>query len=163
MAGYVLLALHDFKTSRADLRIALDSLIVDNPDARNQYALDTQPSAADIEKTRENMQGKVLQTDHWPQAHLTIEITGGTEVAPVAQTTLYLHGEKHSFPISFEITGLETAHLVVKGSFTMQQSDYGMQPFSILGGGLQVLDKVDVTYRMTADRVDSPAPIPAGP
>ncbi len=154
MTGYVLLATNEFTHSRADLRLALDALVVDDPDLRKQYGLDTQPSAQDVEKTRENMRVRVLQTDHWPQAHLNIQITGGTQDAPEAQLTIYLHGQEHRTPITFKAVGLESAHLVVTGSFSMLQSDYGIQPFSVLGGGLQVLDPIEVNYRLEADRLD---------
>jgi hypothetical protein len=53
--------------------VALDRLSVDEPALRAKAALDTQPSAADIEATRANMLNKLLQTSIHPfaliQAH----------------------------------------------------------------------------------------------
>lgn len=61
--GYIRLVANDLKRSQADVRLALDSLIVDDPVIRQQFALDTNPTPQDIEKTSAHMRGKVLQTD----------------------------------------------------------------------------------------------------
>jgi polyisoprenoid-binding protein YceI len=153
MDGYILVAANDLNRSHADVRLALDSLILDDPLLREQFGLDTQPSAQDIENTSENMHGKVLQTEFWPQVHLQLKITGGTQEAPEAQLTLSLHGETHSFPITFKLEGIGMAQLQASGAFRLRQSDYGMEPLSILGGGLQVLDPVDVTFHLQANQV----------
>lgn len=156
--GYIRLVAKDFKRSQADVRLALKSLIVDDPVMREQFALDTKPTAQDIEKTSANMHGKVLQTDFWPQVHLKVEMTGGTPDAAAAQLTMRLHGEEKNFPITFKAVGMGTEHIQVDGAFSLRQSDYGMTPLSILGGGLQVLDQVDVTFKLQANQVDSAAP-----
>jgi len=65
-----------------------------------------------------------------------------------------LHGASKSFPIAFELAGLETTQLLATGTFSLRQSDYGIEPFSVLGGGLQVLDPVDVTFRLRAEKID---------
>lgn len=156
--GYIRLVANDLKSSQADVRLALDSLIVDDPVIRKQFALDTEPTPQDIEKTSANMHGKVLQTDFWPQVHLKVEMTGGTLDAPEARLTMRLHGEEQSFPITFKAVGMGTKQLQVDGTFSLRQSDYGITPFSILGGGLQVLDQVDVTFKLQANQVDSAAP-----
>jgi len=161
IAGYVLYVADDFRQSQADLRISLDSLIVDDPAVREGLALDTRPTPEDIRKTTENMRRKVLQTNLWPQTHLKIEITGGTPDTPTAQVTLYLHGVAHAFPITFKLEGRGTERLRATGSFHLQQSDYGIKPFSILGGALRVLDPVDVTFNLLADRVDHTGPTQA--
>jgi hypothetical protein len=51
-----------------------------------------------------------------------------------------------------------TEQIQADGSFSLRQSDYGITPFSILGGGLKVLDQVDVTFKLQADQVDSAVP-----
>ncbi len=156
--GYIRLVANDLKSSRADVRLALNSLIVDDPVVRQQFALDTQPTPQDIEKTSAHMHGKVLQTDFWPRVHLRVELTGGTMDAPEARLTMQLHGQEQSFPITFKVAGMGTERLQVNGAFSLRQSDYGITPFSILGGGLQVLDQVDVTFKLQANQVDSATP-----
>jgi len=152
MEGYVLVAASQSGHSHADIRLALDSLTVDDPAVRNQFALDTHPSPQDIEKTSENMREKVLQTEIWPQVHMRVDVTGGTKDISTAQLTLNLHGQERSLPITFKLEGMETAQLQVSGTFSIRQSEFGMEPFSILGGGLQVLDPVDVTFHLLANQ-----------
>jgi hypothetical protein len=153
LEGYILVAADDFRHSHADIRLALDSLIVDDPVLRDQYSLDTRPSAQDIEKTSENMRERVLQTKFWPKAHLKVEITGGTPAAPDALLTVTLHGARHSFPVTFQLTGMGTTQLLATGAFSLRQSDYGIEPFSVLGGGLQVLDSLDIRFRLLASQL----------
>jgi len=153
LEGYILVAADDFRDSHADIRLTLDSLIVDDPVLREQYSLDTRPSAQDIDKTSENMRERVLQTRFWPQAHLKVDITGGSPEAPDALVTVTLHGASHSYPVTFELTGVGTAQLLATGTFSLRQSDYGIEPFSVLGGGLQVLDAVDIRFRLLADQM----------
>jgi len=159
--GFALSGTKDFKKSRADLRLALNSLVVDDPIIRNRFALDTRPTEQDIRKTTENMQGKVLQTDVWPEVLLNIAISGGTREAPEALLTVHLHGTEHQLPITFSLEGSGTEQLHATGSFRLQQSDYGIEPFTILGGALQVLDPVEVTFDLVAYRVDSPNAAPS--
>jgi polyisoprenoid-binding protein YceI len=85
-------------------------------------------------------------------------MTGGTPDAPEARLTMRLHGEEKSFPITFKAVGMGTGQIQADGSFSLRQSDYGITPFSILGGGLKVLDQVDVTFKLQADQVDSAVP-----
>lgn len=91
---------------------------------------------------------------------MKVEMTGGTLDAPEARLTMQLHGEEHSSPITFKVVGMGTDRLQVNGTFSLRQSDYGITPFSILGGGLQVLDQVDVTFKLQANQVDSATPNP---
>lgn len=156
--GYIRLVANDFTRSQADVRLALNSLVVDDPVIRQQFALDTKPTPQDIEKTSAHMQGKVLQTDFWPQVHLKVAMTAGTPDAFEARLTLRLHGEEQSFPITFKAVGMGTERIQAGGTFSLRQSDYGITPFSILGGGLRVLDQVDVTFKLQANLVDSATP-----
>lgn len=129
----------------ADLYVALDNLKVDEPALRAEAGLDTQPSEPDIEGTRTNMRDKVLETSRYPFAlihatradagHLKVEIT--------------LHGTKRSFDVPAKIEKQDDA-LAVEGAFAIKQSDFGITPFSILGGAVQVQDVVEVRFRISA-------------
>jgi len=145
------------ENSQADLRLDLTSLSVDKPELREKLELDTQPTQADIEKTAENMQMKVLQTQTWREIHLHIDAVGGTPDSVQAELTIMLHGEVHMLPITINIESLNPQTLLVHGVFNMLQSDYGIEPFSVLGGGLQVENEIEVRYRLEAQRFTWPA------
>jgi hypothetical protein len=152
--GFVIRDPDILENSQADLRLDLTSLHVDRPELRAQLQLDTQPTEADIEKTAENMQTKVLQTQTWREIHLHIDAVGGTPALLQAELTIMLHGEVHKLPIAINIDSPDHQTLLAHGAFTLLQSDYGIEPFSVLGGGLRVEDAVEIRYRMEARRFD---------
>jgi hypothetical protein len=151
--GYLMIAGKNPKGSRADLRIQLASLIVDDPLTRKKFRLDTEPSQSDILHTSENMQSKVLESDKWQQTHLHIVVTGGTPDALEASLTLALHGREETLPIVIHTDGLTAEKVRISGSFSFKQSSFGIEPFSVLGGGLRVEDTVEVSYSLVADRL----------
>lgn len=132
---------------RADLYVVLDDLKVDEAALRSEAGLDTQPSESDIEGTRANMREKVLETAKFPFAQ--IHATG---TAPKwLKVEIALHGARRSFdiPVDVENRGDE---LAVQGRFNFKQSDFGITPFSVLGGAVQVQDLVEVRFRVRARR-----------
>jgi hypothetical protein len=152
MFGYLSVAGANPDGSRADLRLDLMSLAVDDPPARKKFNLDTNPSQADIENTSQNMQGKVLESDKWPQIHLNLIVTGGTLDALEADLTVTLHGQQVALPIVIHVEELTPGQLIAFGSFNLMQSAFGIRSFSALGGGLFVEDTVEVHYRLVAKR-----------
>ena len=156
ISGILLVDREKPELSMADLRLDLDSLVVDQPELRRQYRLDTVPSEEDIRKTTANMQSRVLQTQIWPQVHLHLEATSGSMEELEARVTVDLHGQQHSFSTRVDILEPDGDTLLAQGRFTLRQSEYGIEPFSVLGGGLQVLDEVEVNYRLTARRLSLP-------
>jgi hypothetical protein len=133
------------QAGRADLYVALDELAVDEPALRTEAGLDTQPSASDIEGTRTNMLDKVLETARFPFAliHAARSADGNLRVE------ITLHGTKRSFdvPAKIEMRGGE---LDAQGQFAFKQSDFGLTPFSILGGAIAVQDRVEIRFHVVA-------------
>jgi hypothetical protein len=43
---------------------------------------------------------------------------------------------------------------VARGRFSVNQSEWGITPFSILGGALQVRDRVDIRFTIEARAID---------
>jgi len=140
---------------RADLYIPLGDLSVDEPALRAEAGLDTQPSASDIAGTRANMLDKVLETQQFPFARIRVS---GLEKMPVGvrlNAAVTLHGVTHSF----EVPALIDAgpdEMNVTGSLDLNQSDFGIVPFSILGGAVQVQDRMKLDFRIRARRVRQP-------
>lgn len=150
--GYLVMAGADPNGSRADLRFQLRSLAIDDPLTRNRFGLDTEPSQADVRKTGQNMQEKVLESDKWPQSHLQIVVTGGTLNALEARLTVTLHGQQMTLPIVIQVDEFTPTQLVASGSFKLLQSAFGIRSFSALSGGLYVEDTLEVHYRLVARR-----------
>jgi hypothetical protein len=151
LQGFALLA-RAAGESRADLYIPLDTLTVDEPALRAETGFETTPSAGDIEGTRRNMLDKVLEAERFPYALLRLRHATGERAAVTLAAEITLHGVTRTLPVAVE---LDTAagELRALGSFSLNQTDFGMTPYSALGGALQVQDRVDVRFEIHARRL----------
>ncbi len=148
--GYVLE--HD-ALARADLQVPLESLSVDEPVLRAQAGFDTQPSQKDIDGTRRNMLGRVLEVERFPLLRLHVDGIDGGASRIAAKVDVALHGVTRSLSVPVEIERPSGEALYVGGHFSINQTDFGITPLSILGGAVQVLDRLDIEFRLHATRV----------
>ncbi len=137
---------------RADLYVPLDALVVDEPALRSEIGLDTQPSPADIAGTRRNMLEKVLETDRYPYALIAVNDPVASSSALPLQVAVALHGVTRSVdaPVQYRRAADE---VTVTGAFAIDQSQFGIVPFSVLGGAIAVQDRVNITFQIVASRV----------
>ena len=153
-------ASHDVKgyvvpsDGRADLYVPLAQLVVDEPALRAEAGFQSQPSESDIAGTRSNMLNSMLETERFPFA--TIRVTGvdarkGNGPINVAIT---LHDTTRTpvVPAQIEAAGDQ---LTVSGRFSIEQTDFGITPYSLLGGAIAVANPVDLRFRILATRVGS--------
>lgn len=142
VSGYV-----DLGAGRADLLVPLDKLTVDEAELRKAAALTTTPTAEAIAGTRRNMLDKVLESSHYPFAliHIKRNVLDNAKL----DIKISLHGSTHSYeiPAQIKIVGNE---IQVSGEMKLNQSDFGISPFSILGGALQVLDELELKFLIVA-------------
>ena len=136
---------------RADLYLRLDRLVVDERELRAEAKFDTQPSDEAIAATRANMLEKLGAGAH-PLAliaarDVVIDVSGIRMNA-----TLTLNGSTRAMRLSPQII-LVGDLLDVVGQVALEQTNFGITPFSILGGALQVQDQVSVRYRIRARRM----------
>lgn len=135
-----------------------DRMRVDDPAARSRAgaAFSQMPDDAAVEGTRSNMLGsQVLDAAAWPQARVLARIDDLGAAQPQAEVHLSLRGvgRRYRLPVTVERT---TDRLSVSGSLQLRQSDFGIVPFSVMGGALQVRDVLDVDFHV-AGRVSGPA------
>ncbi|MGE5027111.1 MAG: YceI family protein [Betaproteobacteria bacterium] len=140
--GYV-----DVAGGRADLYVPLDRLTVDEPDLRSEAGLAAQPSKEAVEGTRRNMLEKVLETSRFPFAQ--IRATRGADDPSKLVVTITLHGATQTFEIPAQIE-THPGGIRIGGQMKLNQTDFGIVPLSVLGGGLQVQDRVDMRFRIFA-------------
>ena len=140
--GYVAL-----KEGRSDLYIALDQLTLDEPGLRAEAKFDTQPSPEAIEGTRRNMQEKVLESQRFPFALIHIVLADAER--SMLRMSLTLHGMTREWEIPVQMEILPD-RIVVSGRMAFNQTDFGIVPFSVLGGALQVQDRLDLRFRILA-------------
>lgn len=132
---------------RADLRFPVESLEVDGAEARQRYALTTEPDADDIRGTRDNLLQHVLDSWRWPWVRLAMTDFSGSDEEYSALVTIDVNGAqyagRHRFRLSRSGSGVS-----VSGSLTLRQTELGLEPFSVLGGGLLVADPMEIHFRL---------------
>jgi hypothetical protein len=134
---------------RADLFVPLAALVVDEPALRTAAGFTTQPSAADIAGTRSNMLAKVLDADRYPFARIAITGRIGDPGAKPLSIAITLHGVTRAMEIPVRLERSD-GELRVEGTLALVQSDFGVAPFSILGGAIAVQDSLDLVFRIVA-------------
>lgn len=136
---------------RADLYVPLAELSVDEPALRAEAGLDTQPSEADIAATRSNMLDKVLEVQRFPFA--LIRVSGSPAASAAADARLAvaitLHGTTRRFEVPVQITA-GRGEVRAAGSLELDQSEFGIVPFSVMGGAIQVQDRLSLRFSLYA-------------
>jgi YceI-like domain len=137
----------DAAGNRATLRFRVDALTVDEPGLRRIAGLDTQPSAEAIEGTRRNMLTRVLDAERYPWVEVTIERHGTGAVA----AAITLHGVTRRYDVPATIAARDDS-LRATGTLTLRQTDFGIVPFSVLGGAMAVQDALELRFDIVARR-----------
>jgi hypothetical protein len=74
---------------------------------------------------------------------------GGAQQLPVAIT---LHGTIRSVDAAIQIEN-DADEVSVTGAVALDQSQFGMVPFSLLGGAIAVQDRLNITFKIRARRM----------
>ncbi|HSY27839.1 MAG TPA: YceI family protein, partial [Burkholderiaceae bacterium] len=148
--GFFHLPVDGVTNAQFDLQFRLDQLEIDNPTYRAPLgpAFSTVVSPESIAGTREHMLGEnSLQADRFPFIRIhSLQISGE---APkfAAEVRVELHGQSRDMWIPLNVEGLPD-RLSVSGSFVLRLTDFGVQPYSIMGGLLAVKDEVVVQFQL---------------
>jgi hypothetical protein len=137
-----------------DLHLPLDSLIVDDPDARSGAGTDFWNPVPDKDRqaTRHNMLGdSVLSAAKQPVLRLTAEALSGESGNYQARVNVGLRGEEHVVPVPFTLT-IEGGTLTAHAKFHLTHADLGLVPFAAALGALRVRDDFEVDLRLEARR-----------
>ena len=136
---------------RSDLHVRLDRLVVDEPELRARAGFDTQPTEDDIAGTRRNMLTGLGAAEH---PFVRVGIAKGATDGPddPLSVAITLHGATRTqqVPMQVDVRGDVVA---VTGRLSLRQTDFGIEPLSVLGGALQVQDVVNLRFDIRARRV----------
>jgi hypothetical protein len=132
---------------RADLYVALARLVVDEPALRAEAGFDTQPSESDIEGTRANMLEKVLEAEKFPFALIRVSGASAKRGEVTLNVAITLHGSTRSLQVPAEIDA-DAEKMSVTGRFSFDQTDFGITPYSLLGGAIAVKNRVELRFRI---------------
>ena len=141
--------------SRIEFVIQVDKLVVDDAEVRVEEGKEfaKQPSQSDIEGTRANMLGeRLLNAAQFPTIKV-VGISGPTSDGKLAQisVTAELLGRqvKLTLPASLKVGGNQ---LEASGTRSLTHEELGLKPFSALMGALRVASKMDLKYRIVAEK-----------
>jgi len=137
---------------RADMYIALARLVVDEPELRKEAGFDTQPSESDIEGTRSNMLNHVLEAEKFPFALIAVKDADAKEKKATLAVAITLHGHTRTLKVPSEIEA-DDRSIAVSGKLAFNQSDFGITPYSLLGGAIAVRDGVELRFMIRAKRI----------
>jgi hypothetical protein len=133
---------------RADLFVRLDRLVVDEPAERAQAKFDGQPPDDAVAGTRTNMLRK-LAADVHPFAVIAVRGVERNATGAWLNATITVNGVDRALRIPAQIDVSPEA-VRVAGEATLAQTDFGIVPYSILAGALQVQDPVAIRFRVVA-------------
>ena len=137
---------------RADLYVALARMVVDEPALRKEAGFDTQPTESDIEGTRANMLNHVLEADKFSFALIAVSGAEAKRGQATLAVAITLHGHMRTLQVPAEIEADEKT-IAVSGKLAFNQSDFGITPYSLLGGAIAVQDGLALRFRILARRL----------
>ena len=139
-------------TSGFRLRIQVDTLVVDPPEARaDEGQRFSQPISDSVrERTRANLLSPaILDAERHPEIVIESLALDGPRWNPGVTARVLLRGAWHQ--VGFPAAVVEDRdRMVIVATLRLSQTALGMEPFSALGGNLQVADALDVRLRIIA-------------
>ena len=139
-----------FDASSFSLTLPVAGFAVDDPASRQTEGPDfaKQPSPGAVQGTTSNMLGPAtLDAAHYPEVLIQSVQIGGSEDQAEITVRITLHGTARDLKLPLVITRAGD-DLIASGSFELKQSEFGITPFSAVGGGLQVADTLKVKFRI---------------
>src|SRR6266705_7198363 len=137
---------------RADLYVALERMAVDEAALRAEAGFDTQPTESDTEGTRANMLVRVLEADKFPFALIRVSGVDASRPEAAMSVAITLHGVTRTLQAPARIDA-DADLIEVSGRLSFDQTDFGITPYSVLGGAIAVRNGVDLRFRVRARRL----------
>lgn len=147
----------DLWTSSAVLHLEIDTdwLEIDKPEARETVGLKQPIKDSDVAKIRASMKGEkgldVKRHALIAFASTSIEPVEGEKGFWMVNGALSLHGTLRTIEFPVELSARPGGYWV-SGYVRLNQSDYGIKPFSVAGGAVRVQDEVMVRFHLAAMR-----------
>ncbi len=148
----------DPEQARFDLVLPVEAFAVDRPADRAAVggAFDSALDAEAVTGTRANMLGpEVLAAERYPRIALrSVAVAGDLPVLEL-RLEVALHDQRRELtvPVWIERAG---ERLVAEGQFRLRPSRFGIEPFSVAGGALQVRDTLGIRFRLVGTHERAP-------
>lgn len=133
-----------------DMAIKVADLQVDKPDWRRDEGLEPDMSSQAIKGTRDNMLSKkLLNANQYPEIRILSTQVSGPFWQPDIKAAITLAGTTREMTVPVSVNSIEN-RLTVTGQLHLSQTDFGIEPFTALGGILGVADKILIRFRIHA-------------
>jgi hypothetical protein len=151
--GYVYWPAEGAAAARFDLAFRLDQLVFDLPEQRAALgpAFASTLSEAAIAATRTHMLGPDnMQAEQYPLVRIRSLDIAGEAPKLAARVAVDMHGQTRELQVPLNVTGLPQT-VNASGALVLRQSDFGVQPYSVMGGLLAVQDDVVLEFTLVGE------------
>ena len=143
-----------FERSGFEIHFAVKDLIVDALESRRaegEQFVSEVPSDAREGTYRNLLKPEVLDGDHYPAIRVRSVSISGSREAFSALAAVTIKNATREIPVAATVR-YEHDTLLASGEFDVKQTDFGITPFSIGLGVLQVQDTLHIKFKLFAAR-----------
>lgn len=138
--------------SSFELTLPVDRFDVDLPAARAAAGVEFAAPVPDDARagTRHNMlRAEVLDGEQFPTLTLRSSAASGAWPQPIVRVAVTLKGveREQEIPVVIE---RDAAGLTARGELRLNQTDFGITPFSVAGGAIRVADTLEIRFELAA-------------
>lgn len=150
--GQVFIPADGIAGAGVELGFRLDDLAIDKPEWRTALGAEfaSVPTASDVAGTRANLL-KAVDGERFPSISMRSAAVAGAFPTLAVKLAVRWHGQERvlDVPVRVARPSGETP-LRAQGALVLRQSEFGIAPFSILGGLLAVQDELTVEVDLAA-------------
>ncbi len=136
-----------------ELIVPVGSLVADEPDMRRKHGLPQGPGESDRQQIQSTMLGESqLNAGKYPEITFrstSVHEQGSNRVIVSGDFTLHGTTRRISLPVLIRVTN-DT--LQATGAFDINQTDFGIKPYSAFLGAVRNQDRVTLLFDVTAAR-----------
>jgi polyisoprenoid-binding protein YceI len=136
-----------------ELTFPVAQLVVDDAEARRAAGSDFPPDIpqADKDGTRRNMlKPEVLDGERYPAVKLRSTKIGGTQEAPQVTASITIKDQTRDVEVPVKLA-VQGSKLSASGEFDVLQTQFGIKPFSVALGALEVQDRLHIKFTIVAN------------
>jgi len=146
--------------SSFDLILPVERFAVDLPEARAAAGPEFAAPVPDEARsgTRQNMlRAAVLDGEHFPTITLRSTAASGVWPQPIVRVAVTLKGveREQEIPVVVE---RDANGVIARGELRLNQTDFDMTPFSVMGGAIQVADTLEIRFEIAASSTGAVSP-----
>ncbi|WP_431265710.1 YceI family protein [Roseateles chitinivorans] len=152
LAGQVFLPADGIAGASVELAFRLDDVGIDKPEWRAGLGAEfaSVPTASDVAGTRTNML-RAIDGERFPSISLRSTAVAGAFPVLAVKLAVRWHGQVREIDVPVRIARPSgEAPLRAQGALVLRQSEFGITPFSVLGGLLAIQDELTVDVDVAA-------------